>query len=45
MHRDQLVEDYPIRLQLPQCTDFISAHQAAVLGDICGKDGGELAFY
>ena len=45
MDGDQLVEDHPIRLQLPQRADFIGAHQTAVLGDIGGKDGGELPLY
>ncbi len=44
MDRDQMVEDHPVGLQPAQGADFVDAHQPAVLGDVGGKDGGELSF-
>src|SRR5271167_3768233 len=50
MELDQPVQDRPIGLQLAQGADLVDTHQAAVFGDVSGKDGREfsldpLAFY
>jgi hypothetical protein len=50
MNLNKMVENCPIGLKLAQGANLVDAHQAAVLGDVGGKDGRELpldplAFY
>src|SRR6516164_10671765 len=44
MGGDQSIENRPVRLKRAQRADLVQPHQAAVLGNIGGKDHRELSF-